>query len=261
MLLLLLALVAIAPLPAAPAEFRSHSHNDYLQPEPLATALANRMGSVEADVWLIDGELRVGHTRAETSPGRTLTSVYLAPLRQRVAAAGTRLYADGPPLVLLIDIKSEAKPAYAAITRELDAHAALLTQFGGTAIIPGAVSVVLSGNVPSAARSHAATRLAACDGRPRDLEVNPPLHLVPIISDNWTNHFQWNGHGAMPPSERMALRRLADHCHAQGRRLRLWAAPDTESSWREQFEAGVDLINTDRPAALHAFLASISSAP
>ena len=33
--------------------------------------------SVEADVWLIDGELRVAHDLEDAVPGRTLESLYL----------------------------------------------------------------------------------------------------------------------------------------------------------------------------------------
>lgn len=262
---LLLSLSVVGAVRATPPEYRSHSHNDYLQAEPLATALTHRMGSVEADVWLIDGELRVGHTREETHPGRTLRSLYLEPLRRHCDRSGAdaRVYAGGPPLMLLVDVKSDADPTCAAVERELEAYASLFTQFDEPEVKPGAVTVVLSGNVSRLRLSRAGPRLAACDGRPSDLLQNPPLSAVPLISDNWTKHFRWNGEGTMPAGERAALRRLAERCHAQGRKLRLWAAPDTEASWREQFAAGIDYINTDRPAALHAFLttaAGVSSA-
>jgi hypothetical protein len=247
--------LAALALRAEPTEYRSHSHNDYEQKQPLTTALANRMGSVEADVWLIDGELRLGHTRAATRPGWTLRSVYLDPLKARVQARDGQVHRDGPPLVLLIDIKTEAAPTYAAIQRELEADAALFTRFGAAGIKPGAITVIISGAVPRAKVGEPAERLAACDGRPVDLDQPElPVALVPLVSDNWRNHFKWDGQGEMPAAEKEKLRALAARCHAQGRKFRLWNAPDVPAAWREQLDAGVDYINTDTPAALHRFL-------
>jgi glycerophosphoryl diester phosphodiesterase len=101
-------------------------------------------------------------------------------------------------------------------------------------------------------------RLAAIDGRLPDLDTNPSRHLVPWISDNWSSHFKWRGEGAMPPGERDKLERIVNRAHAQGRMVRFWGAPDREPIWREQIDAGVDLINTDRLEALRKFLSDSS---
>jgi glycerophosphoryl diester phosphodiesterase len=42
--------------------------------------------------------------------------------------------------------------------------------------------------------------------------------------------------------------------HQQGRRLRFWGVPDQPFAWKELYESGVDLINTDNLKGLHAFL-------
>ena len=47
------------PLPA-------HSHNDYERTRPLFSALQLRFASVEADVHLVNGELRIGHDSTGT---------------------------------------------------------------------------------------------------------------------------------------------------------------------------------------------------
>src|SRR5258708_25649063 len=49
-----------APWPATPMT-AAHSHNDYEQRRPLLDSLALGYRSVEADIWLRDGELRVSH--------------------------------------------------------------------------------------------------------------------------------------------------------------------------------------------------------
>src|SRR5688500_17684262 len=40
---------------------RAHAHNDYEHERPLYDALDHGFKSVEADIWLIDGELVVSH--------------------------------------------------------------------------------------------------------------------------------------------------------------------------------------------------------
>ncbi len=77
-----------SPTPQALGLERAHAHNDYEHDRPLYDALDHRFKSVEADIWLVDGELVVAHD-AEDVPqaaeqGRTLRSLYLEPLRLRV---------------------------------------------------------------------------------------------------------------------------------------------------------------------------------
>jgi len=62
-----------APHPVGPTPLtRAHAHNDYEHPRPLLMPLDQGFCSVEADVWLTGGELRVGHELSATAPGRTL---------------------------------------------------------------------------------------------------------------------------------------------------------------------------------------------
>src|SRR5437660_742306 len=63
---------------------RAHAHNDYEHPRPLFDALDHRFGSVEADVFLVDGRLLVAHDPTELDPTRTLEALYLDPLAERV---------------------------------------------------------------------------------------------------------------------------------------------------------------------------------
>ena len=51
---------------------RGHSHNDYHQKDPLQSALLHGLRSVEVDVFPIDGELFVAHTRLELDESKTI---------------------------------------------------------------------------------------------------------------------------------------------------------------------------------------------
>ncbi len=42
-------------------------------------------------------------------------------------------------------------------------------------------------------------RYAAYDGRLSDLGDTTDPAFMPLISDNWTQHFTWMGVGPMPP--------------------------------------------------------------
>src|SRR5262245_56842543 len=58
-----------------------HAHNDYAHAVPLHDALDRGFCSVEADIFLVCGDLLVGHNQAALDPARTLESLYLDPLR------------------------------------------------------------------------------------------------------------------------------------------------------------------------------------
>jgi hypothetical protein len=208
--------VVLAASPIA----RLHGHNDYLQPVPLRRALALGLGSVEADVFLVDGELLVGHERWQLRRGRTLRAMYLEPLRAFVAANGGRVRADGAPFVLLVDIKADGAAVYRALRAELAAYAPMLTRFAGDAIVPGAVTVLLSGDRPWELVAAEAERFVALDGRLRDLDrvPPPPPSLVPWISDAWSKVSDWNGADDWLPEEAARLQALVTQTPRAGSR-------------------------------------------
>lgn len=232
---------------------RAHAHNDYEHTRPLFDALALGFCSVEADVWLVDGQLLVAHDRNRVKPERTLQALYLDPLREQIARNGGRVHREGPTCVLMIDVKSGAAETYSALRTVLGRYTDLLTTFTPTNTVERALTIILSGNRPVEMVAAEPLRYVAVDGRLTDLERNPPVSLFPLISDNWRPHFAWRGRGPFPPDEAERLSHLVNQVHQQGRRLRFWAAPDSAAGWRELERAGVDVIGTDNLAGLAAF--------
>lgn len=57
-----------------------HSHNDYWRDVPFYSALSVGAVSVEADVWLYNGILHVGHERGALTNERTFESLYINPI-------------------------------------------------------------------------------------------------------------------------------------------------------------------------------------
>ncbi len=238
----------------APPLARAHAHNDYLHKRPLLDALDHGFASVEADIFLEDGKLLVAHTVFEIKPERTLQKLYLDPLRERAKASGGRVFKDGPAFHLMIDVKTEAKPTWAALAKVLDEYADILTVWKDGKTEAKAVTVVISGNWDREGIKAANPRRAAIDGRPKDLDGGESAELIPWVSASWGSMFQWKGDGPMPADELTKLKEHVAKAHAQKRKVRFWATPDRAEAWRVQKDAGVDFINTDKLAELRAFL-------
>jgi glycerophosphoryl diester phosphodiesterase len=101
-------------------------------------------------------------------------------------------------------------------------------------------------------------RYAAYDGRLSELSPSISAAFMPLVSDNWSKYFAWNGSGPQPAAERAKLQALVREVHAQGRRLRFWGTPETpparEAVWQQLRAAGVDYINSDDLSGLQAWL-------
>ncbi|ENH75829.1 Altered inheritance of mitochondria protein 6 [Fusarium oxysporum f. sp. cubense race 1] len=152
---------------------RCHSHNDYLRNVPLLEAISAGCPSVEADVWNEDDDLYVAHRHFQLEANHTLESLYINPLlgifdRQRdTFSCGREMPCHSPstvneplagvfesdpdrPLVVLIDFKTEGNATWEKLQRQLEPlrRRNLLTHFNGTAIVPGPVVIVGTGNTP-----------------------------------------------------------------------------------------------------------------
>ena len=234
----------------------AHAHNDYEHTRPLLDALDHGFCSVEADVWLVDGQLLVAHDRDKTRSGRTLQTLYLDPLQARVKQNGGRVYPGGPSLTLLVDVKSGATDTWLALRTTLRPFEPILTRFGPDGIVTGAVTVIVSGNRARDLMASDTNRLAAYDGRLADLESGAPQQLIPLVSDQWGQISSWRGGAGkpLPAEDEKKLRESVAKAHAQGRRVRFWGAPDTPEVWAVLRKAGVDLLNADDLDGLRDFL-------
>lgn len=239
---------------------RAHSHNDYQHARPLYDALEQGFVSVEADIYLVVDELYVAHDGSNLQSDRTLRSLYLDPLRERIRQNGGSVYSSGIQLTLLIDIKSKAEPTYEILREILKDYKDILTTFGpNDELAKGPILVIISGNRPRDLMEREAVRYAAYDGRLDDLGSGVPSAFIPLISANWSMHFNWNGNGPMPEEERQKLIAIVEEAHLSGQRVRFWDTQDypsaaREAVWQELIAAGVDMINTDDLVGLRQYL-------
>ncbi|KAF2809210.1 uncharacterized protein BDZ99DRAFT_418852 [Mytilinidion resinicola] len=145
-----------------------HSHNDYWRRVPLYLALHYGCTGVEADVWLFDDDLFVGHNTASLSLNRTFRNLYVNPLveildRANPSTAFTSadpsltdtlngVFDEDPTqnLVLLVDFKNAGDALWPVVSAQLSAlrEKNYLSWTDGSTVYPGPITVVATGNAP-----------------------------------------------------------------------------------------------------------------
>jgi hypothetical protein len=130
---------------------------------PFYSALSVGCASVEADVWLINNTLYVGHEAAALTPDRTFDSLYIEPIldtlnRQNPSSAfvtkatknGVFDTSSGQTMLLFVDLKTDGPTTWPAVIKALQPlrSAGYLTTFNGTGVTSGPITVIGTGNTP-----------------------------------------------------------------------------------------------------------------
>src|SRR5581483_7684365 len=196
---------------------RVHAHNDYEHKRPLRDALDHGFCSIEADIYLVDGQLLVAHDRSQVRLERTLQALYLNPLRERIKQNGGRVYPTGPEVVLLIDLKSDWREIYPPLRKVLHDYQDMLVTFHDGIRETNAILAIITGNRSKSMFNGESVRYAALDGELADLESGISSDLIPWISSNWYQTFQWRGTGETPADQKAKLKDIVQKAHQHGR--------------------------------------------
>lgn len=246
LLLLMAASAAHAQVKEASTS-RAHSHNDYEQPFPFWQAWRQGFGSIEADIFLDNGQLIVAHDRIQVKKRVTLDSLYLKPLVRCIQQNGGQVYADsGRTLQLMIDVKTEAVSTLDQLVQLLQQYP-LLTQCAS-------LKIVISGNQPAPATFPLYPSWLYFDGSLHYDYKPAELAKVEMLSDNFARYTRWNGKGRIPEKELDSLQQMIRHAHSLGKKIRFWNAPDILNSWYTFLNLGVDYLNTDDINGISVFL-------
>jgi len=190
-----------------------HSHNDYWRPRPLVDAISTGCASVEADVYLIDDQLYVGHGLRSVDRNKSLSRMYLDPLLdmldQQTGHSRDAAYPSSPAqpsifhkqpnqtLVLLVDFKNSGADAFRRLHQDLEPlrSKGYLTYHDGEKRIDGAITVVASGQKTSVDSVLALTTH-------RDIFFDAPLESLwqpprPPLTDNDKRTFAMDYASAM----------------------------------------------------------------
>lgn len=254
-LLLALALTCCGAAAAQPPVL-IHSHNDYAQRVPFYQAYAQQVSSIEADVFLHDGQLLVGHDVEDLRADMTFEALYVEPIVTLFARNGGRAFRDSDQtLQLMVELKSETDPTLRAV-------AALLGRWPEVfdpEVNPAAVRVAVTGRVPAPEAFDRYPRFLGFDGA-WDADYTPEqLERITLISTNFRDFSQWNGKGTIIPAEKERLEQVIDRAHEQGKPVRFWNAPEGTTVYYTFYDMGIDYINTDNPEVCAAFFADFGN--
>jgi len=266
LLVLCATLTAGEPPPdaALPAVLPAYAHNDYENHPPLERALALGYQGVEADCFLVDGELRVAHNRYRVERGRTLESLYLEPLRERVEDPEHPLPGPGP-FLLTIELKQADERAFSTLLRLLDRYAPMLTAWRDGEEDPGPILVVLVGWHPDVAGIETLSpRRFALQVRLRNLSAPAPVpeapDLIRLVSVRYADLRRGAGDEPARMGDLLAgAAALRDRL--PGSRLRVYDPTYDPAIYRMLLENGVDLIGIKDLAAGRKILLSLGADP
>ena len=245
-----------------------HSHNDYWRKVPLFSAIHAGCIGVEADVWLLRGDLLVGHDTAALQPDRTFKSLYVNPLVELLERnnpttdfySGSRrgIFDTDPEqtLVLLVDLKTDGKETWPWVMRQLEPlrEKGWLSYFTDGKFNKRPITVVGTGNTPF--------DQVVANVTYRDAFFDAPLDKLENTSYDWTNSYYastslWQSigniffRGGEPSPEQLAkIRAHVREARARGLHSRYWELPAwpihvRNRIWTVLVEEGVDLLNVD----------------
>lgn len=237
-ILLFFTLWAVAQKAPSHYASRAHAHNDYEQAFPFWLAWGQGVGSMEADIFLENGQLVVAHDRVQVKRGWTLDSLYLKPLVRCIRQNKGSVYPDpGQSLQLMIDIKTAAVPTLQKLVEVIEQYSEITTC--------STLRITISGNRPSTEDWNGYPNWMYFDAGFHTAYSQSAWEKIAMLSDNFANYSTWNGKGRLPEKERDSLQSLIRYAHDKGKKIRFWNAPDILNSWYAYLELGLDFINTD----------------
>ncbi len=232
-----------------------HSHNDYCRRVPFWQAYSQGVYSIEADVFLKDGALLVGHETEDLKPDMTFEELYVKPILTVYSRNGGKPYYGHEGLQLMIELKSETVPTLSAVTD-------LLSKFPevfNPDVNVDAVRVVITGRTPDPERFADWPSFINFDGDIDETYTAEELERVPLFSVDFQRFSSWNGKGSIIDAEESRLREVIDRVHEMGKDVRFWGAPEGITPYYVFLNMGIDYVNTDHPEACAAFFNDFSN--
>ncbi|RAL03186.1 uncharacterized protein BO80DRAFT_500498 [Aspergillus ibericus CBS 121593] len=254
---------------------RCHSHNDYWRDVPLHSALSAGCIGVEADIWLSNYDLLVGHTPFTLHHEVTLRSLYLNPLLDLLQKHNTRssqlepthqpgrpragVFASDPSqtLVLLIDFKEQPEKTWSVVMDQLKPlrDGDYFTYFNGWTSFPAPSPSSRPAMLPSTASRR--TKPTATSST-MHLWTNSPYYPSAAVTQTPkpnpstpTKIVTMRRSTSESPSGQLELvRKQIEAAHMRGLKVRYWGTPSWPRGlrnhvWHVLVREGVDLINVD----------------
>jgi alkaline phosphatase len=233
------------------AQTKIHSHNDYEQKQRFSLAYANQIYQIEADVFEVNGELIVAHSKKEIDLKQTLNKLYLNKIDSLIKLNKGSVSEDKKySLALMIDFKEAWNATFPVLKQQIEKYGDIFNRSKNNK----AVQIVISGNRPADSLFHTFPSWIYFDGLPNISYAKADLERITMISDNFASYSKWKGIGEIMEEDKAKLKTMIKAAHKLDKPVRFWGAPDTKDSWKQLKELGVDIINTDKIVECKTYL-------
>ncbi|WP_316765529.1 phosphatidylinositol-specific phospholipase C/glycerophosphodiester phosphodiesterase family protein [Pedobacter frigiditerrae] len=225
------------------AQVKIHSHNDYVQKQQFSLAFQNKVYQIEADIFEVNGEAIVAHSKKEIDIKQTLNKLYLNKIDSLFKLNKGKVSNDkNYTFTLMIDFKTSWDATFPAFQKHIEKYGEIFNRSKNKK----AVQIVISGNRPADSMYHTFPSWVYFDGLPNISYAKADLKRVTMISDNFASYSKWKGIGEIPAEDKAKLKKIIEQAHKLNKAMRFWGAPDTQDCWRQLIDLGADIINTDK---------------
>ena len=223
----------------------THSHNDYEQKQPFFAAYNLGFDSIEADLYLKDGELCVAHDKKDVSTERTLRKLYIEPLLAKIKENGGYPYPNKIPLHLLLDLKTQGHEIMQVLDAQLKPYKKELRH----------VKISISGDMPQPEEFQNYDKMFSFDGRRNLTYSKKAFKRIYMVSASFTEFGKyWTGKQALPQEVADKISVFVKEMHAKNKKVRLWGTPNTKFGFETLKALKVDVIGTDDLPLLRNFI-------
>ncbi|WP_394993284.1 hypothetical protein [Emticicia sp.] len=213
-----------------------HSHNDYEQKQPFFVAYNLGFDSIEADLYLKDGELYVAHDWKNITPDRTLKSLYLEPLLAKINENKGFPYPNKKPLQLLLDLKRDGKEILKVLYAQLKPHEKELRH----------VKIAISGDMPPPEDFASFDKMFFFDGRKNLIYSKKAYKKVALVSASFLDFGKyWAGKEPLSDETFQKINTFVEEIHTKGKKVRIWGTPNTILGFETLKKLKIDIIGTD----------------
>ncbi|KAJ5912789.1 hypothetical protein N7504_001672 [Penicillium tannophilum] len=249
-----------------------HSHNDYWRQEPFWTGLSKGCTSTEADIWLYNDTLYVGHDQSALTKERTLESLYINPILDVLGRQNPESpFVTGPTkngvwdttpdqtLYFFIDVKTSGPETFKAALQALKPlrEKGYLSKVEGGKITYGPVTIIGTGETPLDMVTSVSDRDYFFDAPLANL--NDPKYatvdgtISPIASTDFAaavGKVTADTDPVLTDTQLKALREQITTANERGIGARYWNTPafpirTRNLVWRTLLREGVTLLNAD----------------
>lgn len=213
-----------------------HSHNDYEQKQPFFAAYNLGFDSIEADLYLKDGELYVAHDWKNVTPERTLNKLYIEPLLAKIKENKGFPYANKKTLQLLLDLKKDGKEILKVLYAQLQPYEKELRH----------VTIAISGDMPPPDEFQNYDKMFFFDGRKNLTYSKKSYKRVALVSASFLDFGKyWVGKEPLSDETFQKISTFVEEMHKKGKKVRIWGTPNTTLGFETLQKLKVDIIGTD----------------